>query len=131
VQFHDAYRFDLDISSTLILAGVDEAGRGPLAGPVVAAAVILPPEPLIFGLRDSKVVPEEQREALYCEIHDVALATAVSVIDVDVIDGINILQASLKAMREAIQNLVIRPGLVIVVMVTVPPPTSAARPSSS
>lgn len=100
--------------STFYLAGSDEAGRGPLAGPVVAAAVILPPSPKIYGLRDSKVVPEEQREALFWEIQDVALAYCVVEISHEVIDTINIFQASLKAMRDAVAGLSIKPNLVIV-----------------
>src|SRR5579885_3438470 len=98
----------------LLIAGVDEAGRGPLAGPVVAAAVILPENPKIAGLRDSKVVPAEQREALYCEIMETALATAVSVVGPDVIDSVNIFAASMQAMREAIAALEQRPGVVLV-----------------
>lgn len=96
------------------LAGVDEVGRGPLAGPVVAAAVILPPNPRIYGLRDSKVVPAEQREALYCEIQETALAISVAFVDVETIDAINIFQASMQAMREAIARLALSPDLVLV-----------------
>lgn len=106
--------FEPHLSSQFYLAGSDEAGRGPLAGPVVAAAVILPEKPRIYGLRDSKVVPEEQREALFCEIQEVALAFAVVEISHEVIDEINIFQASLKAMREAITALSIKPNLVLV-----------------
>src|SRR5262245_2759854 len=95
-----SFRFDLpglissptELTSTFYLAGSDEAGRGPLAGPVVAAAVILPPSPKICGLRDSKVVPEEQREALFWEIQEVALAYAVVEIGPEVIDELNIFQ---------------------------------------
>lgn len=103
-----------DLNSIFYLAGSDEAGRGPLAGPVVAAAVILPENPMICGLRDSKVVPEEQREALYWEIQDVALAYSVVEIGPEIIDEINILQASLRAMREAIAGLSVKPHFVIV-----------------
>src|SRR5438874_2538942 len=115
----DGYDFDAALlvrlfSSESILAGVDEVGRGPLAGPVVAAAVILPPNPRIVGLRDSKEVPLEQREALYCEIQEAALAWEVAVIDPDVIDSINILEASLLAMRRCLQALTLKPELVVV-----------------
>ncbi len=99
---------------SVILAGADEVVRGPLAGPVVAAAVILPESPQIVGLRDSKIIPREQREALYCEIEGTALASAVAVVEADVIDATNILAASLQAMRQAIRELNPLPGLVIV-----------------
>jgi ribonuclease HII len=98
----------------IIIAGVDEAGRGPLAGPVVAAAVILPDTPRLTGLRDSKAVPAEQREALYCEITHCAVAYAVGIEDVTTIDEINILAAALQAMRKAIRALSQQPDLVLV-----------------
>jgi ribonuclease HII len=104
--------FALDDNFTL--AGVDEAGRGPLAGPVVAAAVILPSSPQIFGLGDSKMIPAEQREALYWEITETALATSVSVVDSSIIDNVNILVAAMQAMREAVKNLKIPPNFVVV-----------------
>lgn len=120
MEVFDGYEFDASIVAGLslpllsLVAGTDEAGRGPLAGPVVAAAVILPPEPRIVGLRDSKAVPSEQREALYCEIQDIALAMEVAVIHPDVIDSINILQASLLAMRQCVHALSLKPSVVIV-----------------
>jgi len=101
-------------SSPLVLAGVDEAGRGPLAGPVVAAAVILPSSPQIPGLNDSKKLTPHKREILYAEIQKIALASAVSIVSHEVIDSINILAATLHAMREALKNLRIPPGLVLV-----------------
>jgi ribonuclease HII len=110
----DARFFPSDLVSPFFIAGVDEAGRGPLAGPVVAAAVILPREPKIHGLRDSKIVPLEQREALFCEIQEHALAYAVCEISPAEIDAINILQASLKAMRQALSELSQQPSLVLV-----------------
>lgn len=102
------------VKTTLVIAGADEVGRGPLAGPVVAAAVILPESPLIFGLRDSKVVPVEQREALYCEIQDVAIAYHVAVVDIDMIDSMNILGASLYAIRQCLDSLSVRPDLALI-----------------
>ncbi len=120
----DGYDYDENLRSQIIksrqvpnpvvIAGCDEAGRGPLAGPVVAAAVILPPNPRIVGLRDSKIIPLEQREALYCEIQETALAIEVSVIDHSTIDSINILQASLLAMRNCVEALALTPAMVIV-----------------
>jgi len=87
------------------LAGVDEAGRGPLAGPVVAAAVILDPERPIAGLRDSKKLSARQRERLAVQIRERALAFAIGVASVEEIDSLNILQATLLAMRRALQAL--------------------------
>jgi len=92
-----------------LVAGVDEAGRGPLAGPVVAAAVILDPARPIRGLRDSKLLTEGARDRLAIEIRGRALAWAVASSDVAEIDMINILQASLLAMRRAIEGLSVRP----------------------
>ncbi|NOT38843.1 MAG: ribonuclease HII, partial [Saprospiraceae bacterium] len=86
-------------------AGCDEAGRGCLAGPVVAAAVILNPNHEIIGLNDSKKLKESERLRLRSEIEKKSLAFAVSFIDHTTIDRINILQASLLAMREAIQKI--------------------------
>ena len=87
------------------VAGVDEAGRGPLAGPVIAGAVILDPDNPVSGLRDSKRLTAARREALYDEIRDKALAWAVGRAEVEEIDRINILQASLRAMQRAVAAL--------------------------
>ncbi len=87
------------------IAGIDEVGRGCLAGPVVAAAVILPPRPRLRGLRDSKVVPRLRREQLYELILDRADAIGVGCVEVEVIDRINILQATKLAMRQAVERL--------------------------
>ena len=89
----------------MLIAGVDEAGRGPLAGPVYAAAVILDPSRPIAGLRDSKVLSAGQRERLAVEIRGCSLAWAVAAADVAEIDALNILQATLVAMRRAIEGL--------------------------
>ncbi len=95
-------------------AGCDEAGRGPLAGPVFAAAVILDPSKTIKGLNDSKLLSAEARLELAAEIEQTALAWEVASVGVQEIDTINILQASLKAMFLCIQRLNIRPELVLV-----------------
>ena len=87
------------------IAGVDEVGRGPLAGPVVAAAVILPDEYTLSGLTDSKRVSPKKRERLYEEIRDVAIDYCIAQASVEEIDQINILQASLLAMRRAVEGL--------------------------
>jgi len=97
-----------------LIAGVDEAGRGPLAGPVAAVAVILDPERPIFGLADSKRLTPEQREALDQEIRAKALTFAVAFATVEEIDRINILQASLLAMQRAVENLSITPQWTLV-----------------
>lgn len=88
-----------------LVAGVDEAGRGPLAGPVVAAAVILDPGRPIPGARDSKTLSPARREALAREVREHALAWCLGIASVEEIDALNILQASLLAMRRAIEGL--------------------------
>jgi ribonuclease HII len=93
-----------------LVAGIDEAGRGPLAGPVVAAAVILDPERPIRGLRDSKLLNEQQRDDLAAQIRVRAIAWAVGEADVLEIDRINILQATMLAMRRAVEKLAIAPS---------------------
>jgi ribonuclease HII len=94
---------------TLLLCGVDEAGRGPLAGAVFAAAVILDPARPIVGLADSKKLSEKKRETLAREIKERSLAWAVASASAREIDGINILQASLLAMRRAVEALSVTP----------------------
>jgi ribonuclease HII len=93
------------MTGLVLIAGIDEAGRGPLAGPVTAAAVILDPSRPILGLADSKVLTPERREALELEIQARALAWAVASASVEEIDRINILQATLLAMRRAVTRL--------------------------
>jgi ribonuclease HII len=97
-----------------LLAGVDEAGRGPLAGPVVAAAVILPEGCRIEGVRDSKSLSARMREEVFERIRCRAVAIGVGVVEPDEIDRINILQAALRAMREAVHKLHPRPAVVLV-----------------
>lgn len=96
----------------MYIAGVDEAGRGPLVGSVVAAAVILDPENPIEGLNDSKKLTEKKREKLFIEIKEKALAWYIAEASHTEIDEINILQASLLAMRRAVEGLNITPDLV-------------------
>lgn len=95
--------------SAIKLAGVDEAGRGPLAGPVVAGAVILDPNKPIDGLMDSKKLTEKKREALFDIIQERALGFGIGMASVEEIDAINILQASLLAMQRAVQALPFSP----------------------
>lgn len=97
-----------------LVAGVDEAGRGPLAGPVFAAAVILDDRNPIAGLADSKVLTARRREQLFDAIHDKALCLCVAQASVAEIDQLNILQATMLAMRRAVQGLRLKPTLVLV-----------------
>ena len=97
-----------------IICGVDEAGRGPLAGPVCAAAVILPENHIIDGLNDSKKLSEKKREALYDVIKNEALAYSIAMASEKEIDDINILQATYLAMRRAVAGLEIKPDFVLV-----------------
>lgn len=106
------YLFD-DIEGELV-CGVDEAGRGPLAGPVVAAAVILDPDHPIEGLRDSKKLSPKKREALAAEIREHALAWYIAEGSVEEIDRINILQATMQTMKRAVEGLKIRPDMVLI-----------------
>ncbi len=97
-----------------LVCGVDEAGRGPLCGPVVAAAVILKPGDKIEGVNDSKKLSEKKREKLYQDIMDNALAVGVGMSGVDVIEKVNILNATKIAMKQAIDNLGIVPEYVLI-----------------
>ncbi|MEA5003076.1 MAG: ribonuclease HII [Christensenella sp.] len=92
-----------------LIAGIDEVGRGPLAGPVVAACVIMPKDDLILGIDDSKKISEKRREALYELIVEKAVDYSVSVIDNNIIDEINILNAARMAFENALNGLHVRP----------------------
>ncbi len=96
------------------IAGIDEAGRGPLAGPVVVGVVILPKDSMIEGVNDSKKVSEKKRENLYDEITSQAIDWSVGIVDQTEIDEINILNATKKALTMAISNLKIKPDLILV-----------------
>ncbi len=102
------------------ICGIDEVGRGPLAGPVVAGAVILPKDCDILYLNDSKKLSEKMRETLYDEIMEKAVATGIGIVSPARIDEINILQATYEAMRMAISNLKVRPDLLLNDAVTIP-----------
>jgi len=105
----------LDLSNTTMwVAGVDEVGRGPLAGPVVTAAVILDPDQPISGLADSKALSEKKREILFDEIREKAKAWAIGRAEVEEIDDINILQATMLAMQRAVAGLALQPKHVLV-----------------
>ena len=109
-----SYENDLRGEGYQLICGIDEAGRGPLAGPVCAGACILPAGLVIEGLNDSKKLSEKRREALYEEITAKALAWAVCLADEKTIDEINILQATYRAMRGAVEGLSLRPALCLV-----------------
>lgn len=118
----DIYRHDDSFRDEgfSVIAGIDEAGRGPLAGPVVAAAVILPSHLRIMGLRDSKKVPEKERTHLFWEILISALAVGVGVIDNMEIDRTDILRATKSAMKQAVEDLDSCPDALLVDAVTIP-----------
>ena len=111
----DLFLFDAEsFPETKHLCGADEAGRGPLAGPVFAAAVILDPYKPIAGINDSKKLTEKKRELLFDEITEKALAYSIQMISPEEIDEINILAASMKAMKLSVEALDITPDMVIV-----------------
>lgn len=96
------------------IAGIDEAGRGPLAGPVVVGCVIMPEDSIIEGVNDSKKISEKKREKLYDEIIENAISWSVAIIGWNEIDEINILNATKKGVTECINNLQIKPELILV-----------------
>ena len=102
------------------ICGIDEVGRGPFAGPVVAAAVILPKDNPILYLNDSKKLTEKKREALYDEIMEKAVAVGIGMASPQRIDEINILQATYEAMREAVSKLTVKPDILLNDAVTIP-----------
>lgn len=102
------------------IAGIDEAGRGPIAGPVVAASVVLCDEIRIRGLRDSKKVPEKERERLFWDVLCAAVDIGVGVVEHDDIDRLNILQSTKLAMQRALEDLKIPPDMLIIDAVTLP-----------
>ena len=110
----DALQISMVWDAAGLVAGVDEAGRGPLAGPVVAAAVILDERQPIQGLADSKKLSAKRREALFDEIRAKALCCSIAQASVEEIDALNILQATLLAMRRAVLGLRLPPKLVLV-----------------
>jgi len=118
----DIYRHDSDwrLQGFSRIAGIDEAGRGPIAGPVVASAVILPDGLRIAGLRDSKKVPEKERALLFCEILASAEAIGVGIADHAEIDKLNILRATRLAMSRAVDDLLFKPDMLIIDAVALP-----------
>ena len=115
-RFDEMCRYEKEAYSEGIkyIAGIDEAGRGPLAGPVVAAAVILPENVFISGLNDSKKLNEKQREKLFSEITEKAIAYEVGIVDEKIIDELNILNATKMAMEIAVETLKVKPDLLLI-----------------
>lgn len=112
--------YETEYSDCTYICGIDEVGRGPLAGPVVAGAVILPKDEPILYLNDSKKLSEKKREQLYDEIMEKAVAVGIGMVSPARIDEINILQATYEAMREAIFKLAVKPDLLLNDAVTIP-----------
>lgn len=112
--------FEKKYSDYDFICGIDEAGRGPLAGPVVAGAVVLPKDCRILYINDSKKLSEKKREELFDVINKEAVSVGIGIVDSDVIDQINILQATYKAMRAAINNLNVVPDILLNDAVTIP-----------
>ncbi len=109
------FEFDADVRSHMsVFCGVDEAGRGPLAGDVYAAAVILQPDARIAGLNDSKKMPEARREDMVAEIKEKSVAWAIASATVEEIEQLNILQATMLAMRRAVEGLSVTPQLALI-----------------
>jgi ribonuclease HII len=126
----DIYRHDDDFRKMGygVIAGIDEAGRGPVAGPVVAAAVVLPHSLRIAGLRDSKKVPEKELPFLFWEIVASAVDIGVGMTGNNEIDRVNILQATKNAMKHAVWDLLKRPDALLVDAVTIPEMTQRQFP---
>ncbi len=105
---------DLHKKGFKYICGIDEAGRGPLAGPVVVASVIMPEDSMIEGVNDSKKVSEKKREAIYDQIIEEAISYSVAIIDQDEIDEINILNATKRGLTTTLKELSVKPDLILV-----------------
>lgn len=119
-RIYELGRYEREYASHGYICGIDEVGRGPFAGPVVAGAVILPPDCRILYINDSKKLSEKKREELYEIIMEEAIATGIGIVGPGVIDEINILQATYEAMRQAISNLSVKPDILLNDAVTIP-----------
>ncbi|MDO4189781.1 MAG: ribonuclease HII [Lachnospiraceae bacterium] len=117
---YEMFSYEREYSEYEYICGIDEVGRGPFAGPVVACGVILPKDCDILYLNDSKKLSEKKREALYLEIKEKAVAIGIGIVDEKTIDEINILQATYEAMRQAINNLSVKPDILLNDAVTIP-----------
>lgn len=119
-RMYEMFSFEREHSDCEYICGIDEVGRGPFAGPVVACAVILPKDCDILYLNDSKKLSEKKREELFVEIKEKATAYGIGIVSEKVIDDINILQATYEAMRQAINNLSVKPDILLNDAVTIP-----------
>lgn len=119
-RIEDMCSYEKEYSAYSHICGIDEVGRGPLAGPVVACAVILPKDSRILYVNDSKKLSEKKRNELYDIIINEAVSYGLGVVDWNIIDEINILQATYKAMRQAVNNLSIKPDILLNDAVTIP-----------
>ncbi|MFH1976595.1 MAG: ribonuclease HII [Pseudomonadota bacterium] len=109
-----AYEMQAVTDGYAIIAGIDEAGRGPIAGPVVSAAVILPPSSPIEGVTDSKQLTPKKRDLLYKKIYEHAVSVGIGIVDPAEIERINILYASLLSMKMSVQNLTPQPDFLLI-----------------
>ena len=119
-RMYELFAYEREYAVYQHICGVDEVGRGPLAGPVVAAAVILPKDCDILYINDSKKLSEKKREMLYDEIMEKAEAVGIGIVSPERIDEINILQATYEAMRIAVSKLPVQPDLMLNDAVTIP-----------
>ena len=119
-RMYEMFSFEREYSDHQAICGIDEVGRGPFAGPVVAAAVILPKDCDILYLNDSKKLSEKKRDLLFDEIKEKAVAYGIGIVSPQVIDEINILQATYEAMRQAISQLNVIPEILLNDAVTIP-----------
>lgn len=119
-RLYEMSAYEREHADCEFIAGIDEVGRGPLAGPVVTCAVILPKDVRILYVNDSKKLSEKKRELLYDEIMEKAIAVGIGMETPEVIDDINILQATYSAMRKAIANLQVKPDILLNDAVTIP-----------
>lgn len=119
-RIEELKKYEKEYAEYEYICGIDEVGRGPLAGPVVAGAVILPKDCDILYINDSKKLSEKKREELYDEIMEKAVAVGIGYASCERIDEINILQATYEAMREAISNLKVKPDILLNDAVTIP-----------
>ena len=119
-RMYELFAYEREYGAYQAICGIDEVGRGPLAGPVVASAVILPKDCDILYINDSKKLSEKKREMLYDEIMEKAVAVGIGIVGPELSDEINILQATYEAMREAISKLSVQPDLLLNDAVKIP-----------
>lgn len=119
-RMYELFSYEREYAAYQAICGIDEVGRGPLAGPVVASAVILPKDCDILYINDSKKLSEKKREMLYDEIMEKTVAVGIGIVGPERIDEINILQATYEAMREAICKLSVQPDLLLNDAVKIP-----------